>query len=146
MNFKKWLENNVLAHIAGASGSGKTTLGNKLANLYSGIIVKDLDEFDDEAERILGWSNIKKNNYIANINGEWIECSVDYYRFIPHKPKPQIKRSAEDKELILLAKKQLMRNHRLTEHAAYGEIRSKAMNYRCPMVEIAKRILKGEGS
>jgi ABC-type oligopeptide transport system ATPase subunit len=63
MNFKKWLENDVLAHIAGASGSGKTTLGNKLASSYSGIIVKDLDEFDDEAERMLGWSNIRKKDY-----------------------------------------------------------------------------------
>jgi adenylate kinase family enzyme len=63
MNFKKWFENVVLAHIAGASGSGKTTLGNKLANNYSGIIVKDLDEFDEDAEQKLGWSNIRKKDY-----------------------------------------------------------------------------------
>jgi uridine kinase len=63
MNFKKWLEGEVLAHIAGASGSGKTTLGHEIASSYSGIVVKDLDEFDDEAEKILGYSDVRKKDY-----------------------------------------------------------------------------------
>jgi ABC-type oligopeptide transport system ATPase subunit len=63
MNFKKWFENEVLAHIAGASGSGKTTLGNEITSSYSGIVVKDLDEFDDEAEKMLGYSDVRKKDY-----------------------------------------------------------------------------------
>jgi shikimate kinase len=63
INFKKWFENEVLAHIAGASGSGKTTLGNEISDFDSSIIVKDLDEFDDESESILGYSNIMKKDY-----------------------------------------------------------------------------------
>ena len=58
-----WLESEVLAHIAGASGSGKTTLGHKIASNYSGIVVKDLDEFDEEAEEILGYSDVRKKDY-----------------------------------------------------------------------------------
>lgn len=63
MNFKKWLESQVIAHIAGASGSGKTTLANQLAAVHSNVIFKDLDEFDEQAEQILGWNNIRKKDY-----------------------------------------------------------------------------------
>lgn len=63
MNFKKWFEGEVLAHIAGASGSGKTTLGRELASSHSSIIVKDLDEFDDEAENMLGYLDVGKKDY-----------------------------------------------------------------------------------
>jgi adenylate kinase family enzyme len=63
MNFKTWFEGEVLAHISGASGSGKTTLGQRLSNIYPNVIVKDLDEFDDEAVEALGWQQIKKKYY-----------------------------------------------------------------------------------
>ncbi len=63
-SFKQWLlEGEVLAHISGASGSGKTTLANKLSLIHPHIAFKDLDEFDEEAEEILGWSKINKKNY-----------------------------------------------------------------------------------
>lgn len=62
MMFKKWLESVVLSHISGASGSGKTTLANQLSTKYPNIIFKDLDEFDDDATRLLGY-NIKKSEY-----------------------------------------------------------------------------------
>ncbi len=62
MRFKEFIESQVLAHISGSSGSGKTFLANKLQKVYPNIIFKDLDEFDDEATEILGFT-IKKNNY-----------------------------------------------------------------------------------
>lgn len=65
MRFKFWLKNegNVLFHVAGPSGAGKSTLAEKLSKLHSNVVFKDLDDFDDEAEVMLGWSNIRKNNY-----------------------------------------------------------------------------------
>ena len=57
------VRSNVLAHIAGPSGSGKSTLLLRLKHLYPTLVVKDLDEFDDEAEIMLGFSTIKKRNY-----------------------------------------------------------------------------------
>jgi len=53
----------VLAHIAGPSGSGKTTIATVLAKKYPNIKFTDLDDFDDEAERLLGWDGIKKRKY-----------------------------------------------------------------------------------
>lgn len=54
---------NVICHISGPSGSGKTTLLNKIQKLFPNVICKDLDEFDEQAEDILEYSNIKKKNY-----------------------------------------------------------------------------------
>ena len=53
----------VLAHISGASGSGKTTILNSLSKAHPGLVVKDLDEIDEEAEQQLGFSDIRKRNY-----------------------------------------------------------------------------------
>lgn len=54
---------NVICHISGPSGSGKTTLLNKIQKLFPNVVCKDLDELDEQAENILGYSNIKKKNY-----------------------------------------------------------------------------------
>ena len=53
----------VIAHIAGPSGSGKTTLLQKIETKFPQILTKDLDEFDDQAEEILGYTEFKKKNY-----------------------------------------------------------------------------------
>jgi len=57
----------VLAHIAGPSGSGKTTIVNVINKKYKNIVAKDLDDFDDEAERQLGWDNIRKKQYTGKM-------------------------------------------------------------------------------
>lgn len=44
----------VLAHIAGPSGSGKTTIADLLKERRPDLRVRDLDEIDEEAEKILG--------------------------------------------------------------------------------------------
>lgn len=62
MYFKQWIESQVIAHVSGASGSGKTTLANNLSKKYTNFIFKDLDEFDDEAEKILNFK-VKKQEY-----------------------------------------------------------------------------------
>ena len=55
--------NKVLAHVAGPSGSGKTTLVDKFSKLFPEINFVDLDEFDEEAEKILNYESIRKFNY-----------------------------------------------------------------------------------
>ena len=84
MNFKKWFEGEVLAHVAGPSGSGKTTLGRKIASSCQCIFVKDLDEFDDEAEKMLGYSDIRKKDYtdemlskLANLRQELMDDFIN---------------------------------------------------------------------
>ena len=54
---------NIICHIAGPSGSGKTTLLKKINELFPTIITKDLDEFDDEASRVLGLDSTKKKEW-----------------------------------------------------------------------------------
>jgi len=56
-------EAKVLAHIAGPSGSGKTTLVNRFTKKFPNINFIDLDVFDDQAERILGYDKIRKKQY-----------------------------------------------------------------------------------
>jgi ABC-type oligopeptide transport system ATPase subunit len=63
MKFKQWMENRVLAHVAGPSGSGKTTLAKQLAAVHYDVLFKDLDDFDDEGEKLLGFDDIQKKNY-----------------------------------------------------------------------------------
>jgi energy-coupling factor transporter ATP-binding protein EcfA2 len=53
----------VVAHIAGPSGSGKTTLLSKLRISIPDLVVKDLDDFDTEARKKLGWKGVKKKEY-----------------------------------------------------------------------------------
>jgi hypothetical protein len=42
------MKNNVIAHIAGPADSGKNYLGDIIKSKYSQILVKDLDDFNDE--------------------------------------------------------------------------------------------------
>lgn len=51
----------VIAHISGPSGSGKTTLGEKLQKIYPELLVKDLDEMDEQAHNELFAGKSKKN-------------------------------------------------------------------------------------
>ncbi len=53
----------VLAHIGGASGSGKSTLAAKLKEKHPNLTVKDLDDLDDAAVAILGWTDKPKSDY-----------------------------------------------------------------------------------
>jgi adenylate kinase family enzyme len=53
----------VLCHIAGPSGSGKTTILHKIHSLYLTILVKDLDDFDDEGSRILNLDSVQKKHW-----------------------------------------------------------------------------------
>mgnify|MGYP003335777811 CR=1 FL=1 len=48
------LAGGVFMHIGGPAGSGKTSLLEEIEAKYPQIICKDLDEFDQEAEEILG--------------------------------------------------------------------------------------------
>lgn len=59
--FKK--AGNVIAHIGGASGSGKTHLLEALKAKYPHLNTKDLDEFDEQGEKDLGYKHIRKKNY-----------------------------------------------------------------------------------
>lgn len=52
-------EAKVLAHIAGASGAGKSTLLDLIKEKYPNVIVKDLDDIDDDARDALGLLKIK---------------------------------------------------------------------------------------
>lgn len=61
MSFKRFLESKVLAHISGASGSGKTSIANELNLLYPHISFIDLDDFDEQAEKILNYKVSKKH-------------------------------------------------------------------------------------
>jgi hypothetical protein len=54
---------NVLAHIGGASGSGKTHLLEALKAKYPHLNTKDLDEFDEQGEKDLGYKHIRKKDY-----------------------------------------------------------------------------------
>ncbi len=73
------LQGSVFMHIGGPSGSGKTSLLEKIASLYPEVICKDLDEFDEEAEKILGlksgwksseklWDNFGEDLYLVKQN------------------------------------------------------------------------------
>lgn len=53
----------VLAHVAGPSGAGKTELVNKLGESVKNIKLVDLDIFDDQAVKALGWEGKSKNDY-----------------------------------------------------------------------------------
>lgn len=53
----------VVAHVAGPSGSGKTTLMNDLAARHPGLVTKDMDEFDEQAEVDLGYAGTPKQQY-----------------------------------------------------------------------------------
>lgn len=68
--YAAYREPSVLAHIAGASGSGKTTLGRRIARLHPNLAVKDLDEFDDEAEQNLGYAGVSKRDYTTEMLSE----------------------------------------------------------------------------
>jgi len=54
---------NVLAHIGGASGAGKTHLLEALKAKYPHLNTKDLDEFDEQGEKDLGYKHIRKKDY-----------------------------------------------------------------------------------
>lgn len=54
---------NVLAHIGGPSGSGKTYTLEQLKLKYPHLNIKDLDTFDNQGEKDLGYSGIRKNDY-----------------------------------------------------------------------------------
>ncbi len=54
---------NVIAHIGGASGSGKTYTLEQLKAKYPHLNTKDLDEFDEQAEKDLCYNHIRKKNY-----------------------------------------------------------------------------------
>lgn len=43
----------VFAHISGPSGSGKTTIMEEISSLHPTIVAKDLDEFDEEANKAM---------------------------------------------------------------------------------------------
>lgn len=43
----------VFAHISGPSGSGKTTIMEEIASLHPDVVAKDLDEFDEEANKAM---------------------------------------------------------------------------------------------
>lgn len=53
----------VLAHIAGPSGAGKTELVNKLGESIKNVDLVDLDIFDEQAVKVLGWEAKPKNGY-----------------------------------------------------------------------------------
>ena len=59
----------VIGHIGGASGSGKTTLLSQARRQYPGLVTKDLDDFDNQAERQLGWASVRKNDYTDKMLG-----------------------------------------------------------------------------
>lgn len=65
MFFKEWLLNNkfdnVVCHIAGPSGSGKTTLLDKIKKQFPNMLTKDLDDFDDDARKILNYPQDKSH-------------------------------------------------------------------------------------
>lgn len=51
----------VIAHISGPPGSGKTTLLQELAKRHPGLVTKDLDEFSDEAKKVLNLNKSTKD-------------------------------------------------------------------------------------
>ena len=64
----------VIAHIAGPSGSGKTTLLHEIKRQFPHYSTVDIDEFDEAAEKNLGYQNTRKNNYsdamLSSLNAE----------------------------------------------------------------------------
>jgi cytidylate kinase len=64
----------LVAHIAGPSGSGKTTLLNKIKDRFPNYATADIDEFDENAERSLGYNRISKDDYsdemLSNLHNE----------------------------------------------------------------------------
>jgi len=64
----------VLAHVAGPSGSGKTEIMNSLKPHLNNIVMKDIDEFDEEAVEKLDWKNIPKNSYTDEMLKKLFKC------------------------------------------------------------------------
>lgn len=67
----------VVAHVAGPSGSGKTTLLDKIKHINPGLVVKDLDDFDNDARKLpqfsgkkRDWDNIKLENLAKHRQAE----------------------------------------------------------------------------
>ena len=61
----------VFAHISGPSGSGKTTLMEEIASLHPDVVVKDLDEFDEEATEEMGLDpGWKQNSWSEELQRE----------------------------------------------------------------------------
>lgn len=88
LNFKVFLESQVLAHVGGASGSGKTTLAKTLSTEFPEIIFKDLDDFDDEAEKLLGFK-AKKKDYTDKMLQKLADKRQDLMdEFIENSKKP----------------------------------------------------------
>jgi predicted ATPase len=52
-----------LVHIAGASGAGKSTLLDQVEEKYPAVVVKDLDEIDEEAQTDAGLANKSKDDW-----------------------------------------------------------------------------------
>jgi len=66
-SFKEWhLDKgktaSVVGHVAGPSGAGKTTLLQRLKEQHPRLVVKDLDEIDEQAEHNLGYT-ARKTDY-----------------------------------------------------------------------------------
>jgi hypothetical protein len=95
MMFRLWLETtekrSVLAHIAGPSASGKTTLVDKINRNHRHVVAKDLDDFDEAARAILGWSRIDKKDYTAKMFDELhAKCQELLDDFLRKSEKPVV--------------------------------------------------------
>lgn len=79
----------VLAHIGGPSGAGKTELVNTLQPKVKNIRLVDLDQFDDEATKLLGWEGTPKNDYTNKMLSELHKARQDLInKFIKKSSKP----------------------------------------------------------
>ena len=55
------MNNQIIGHIAGSSGSGKTYIGELIQQKFPSIIVKDLDDFNDEIQHSEKFKNMDDN-------------------------------------------------------------------------------------
>lgn len=93
--------NKILCHIDGPSGSGKTTLVKRIEELHLPLVIKDLDEFDDEACTTLGldstqkaqWTEADYNNLVqlrTKLMNQFVETSTEPIVFAGSNREEQI--------------------------------------------------------
>ncbi len=74
--------NNVIAHLAGQAGSGKNYfIDNFLLKAYPDLVVKDLDDFDDEADAVVA-SGPADKTWRADINNVDQELARKHFEYV----------------------------------------------------------------
>jgi adenylylsulfate kinase-like enzyme len=140
----------VIAHIAGPSGSGKTTLVNKLNKRRNNLIAVDLDQFDEEAEKQLGWERIRKKNYTSRMLKTLAgrrQTLMDNYIKSSKKPIVFAGHHYEDKHVLRIPTKNrflLDVNAKTSARRAYRRSQKEAPRYRRLLSELPQDIKEAQ--